>query len=225
MPSYLFLMGIIGLFAALGLVLHVTLNRRRKTIAHTISLIAIGAGLFFGAGVFGRQNEQLEGFFFDMLLGLAGGALIHYLVAKIIGPLIVGRLWCGWGCWTFAVMSLLPFKRSKGQAKEAPYSSALRSVFFLFSFGLVAFLVWKIGYAPGTDWKTTQAHLWYIGGNVLYFSAGAILAFIYKDNRAFCKILCPITVFLKISGRYPSSRSAGRPWPAIPAARASKDVR
>ena len=201
MPSYLFLMGIIGIFAALGLFLHRTLSRRRKTIAHTISLIAIGAGLFFGAGVFGRQNEQLEGFFFDVLLGLAGGALVHYLVAKIIGPLIVGRLWCGWGCWTFALMNLLPFKRSKGKAKEAPYS-ALRYVFFLFSFGLVAFLVWRVGYAPGADWKTTKAHLWYIGGNVLYFGAGAILAYAYKDNRAFCKILCPITVFLKISGRF-----------------------
>ena len=201
MPSYLFLMGTIGVFAALGLFLHRTLSRRWKTLAHSISLIAIGAGLFFGAGIFGRQNEQLEGFFFDVLLGLAGGALVHYLVAKIIGPLFVGRLWCGWGCWTFAVMNLLPFKRSKGKAKEAPYS-ALRYVFFLFSFGLIAFLVWRVGYAPGADWRTTKAHLWYIGGNLFYFAAGAILAYSYKDNRAFCKILCPITVFLKISGRF-----------------------
>ena len=131
MPSYLFLMGIIGVFAALGFYLHRTLSRRKKTIAHTISLLAIGAGLFFGAGVFGRQNEQLEGFFFDLLLGLVGGALVNYLVAKIIGPLVVGRLWCGWGCWTFAFLNLLPFKRSKGKAKEAPYS-VLRTVFFPF---------------------------------------------------------------------------------------------
>lgn len=135
-----------------------------------------------------------------MFLGLTGAALVHYTVAKIVGPLIVGRLWCGWGCWTFALLNLLPFKRSKGRAKEAPYSIA-RYAFFALSLGLVAFLVWRIGYAPGADWKTTQAHLWFIGGNILYFGAGTILAFAYKDNRAFCKILCPITVFLKTTGR------------------------
>lgn len=140
MPSYLFLMGSIGLFAALGLIFHRSLDRKRKTLAHHISLLAIGFGLFFGAGVFGRQNEQLEGFFFDLLLGLAGGGLIHYLLAKIAGPLIVGRLWCGWGCWTFAFLNLLPFKRSKRKANEAPYSP-LRTALFLFSLGLVAFLV------------------------------------------------------------------------------------
>lgn len=201
MPSYLFLMGAIGLFAALGLFLHRTLDRKRKPVAHRISLIAIGAGLFFGAGVFGRQNEQLEGFFFDLFIGLAGGALVNYLVAKIIGPLLVGRLWCGWGCWTFAVMDLLPFKKSKGKAQAAPYSAA-RTLFFAASLVLVYVLVRWVGYSPGADWKTTQAPLWFIGGNIVYFAAGAILAFIYKDNRAFCKILCPITVFLKLFGRF-----------------------
>ncbi len=212
MPSYLFLMGAIGVLAAFGLFLHRVLDRRRKTLAHHIALLSIGFGLFFGAGVFGRQNEQLEGFFFDLLLGLAGGALVHYLVAKVIGPFLVGRLWCGWGCWTFAVLNLLPFKRSKGKANPAPYS-VLRSAFFLLSFGLIAFLVWGIGYSPGTSWKTTQAHLWFLGGNILYFGLGTILVFIYKDNRAFCKILCPITVLLKISGRFSLLKIGGTSVP------------
>ena len=37
----------------------------------------------------------------------------------------------------------------------------------------------------------------FLAGNVLYYIAGITLAFIFKDNRAFCKYLCPITVFLK----------------------------
>jgi ferredoxin-type protein NapH len=212
MPSYLFLMGAVGAFASLGLFLHRTLERRRKPIARHISLIAIGAGLFFGAGVFGRQNEQLEGLFFDLLLGLAGGAVAHFIVAKIVGPLLVGRLWCGWGCWTFAVMNLLPFKKSKGKAKAAPYS-ALRTVFFVVSLLLVYFLVRWLGYSPGADWKTTQAHLWFIGGNLLYFAAGTVLAFVYRDNRAFCKILCPVTVFLRISGRFSLLKIGGTSVP------------
>lgn len=37
----------------------------------------------------------------------------------------------------------------------------------------------------------------FIIGNALYYAAGIVLAFIFKDNRAFCKYVCPITVFLK----------------------------
>lgn len=37
----------------------------------------------------------------------------------------------------------------------------------------------------------------FIIGNLLYYAVGIILAFKLKDNRAFCKYICPITVFLK----------------------------
>lgn len=37
----------------------------------------------------------------------------------------------------------------------------------------------------------------FLAGNALYYISGIALAFIFKDNRAFCKYLCPITVFLK----------------------------
>ena len=36
----------------------------------------------------------------------------------------------------------------------------------------------------------------FLAGNALYYIAGIALAFAFKDNRAFCKYLCPITVFL-----------------------------
>ena len=37
----------------------------------------------------------------------------------------------------------------------------------------------------------------FVAGNVLYYAVGIILALTLKDNRAFCKYICPITVFLK----------------------------
>ncbi len=36
----------------------------------------------------------------------------------------------------------------------------------------------------------------FIIGNVLYYVVGITLAFVCKDNRAFCKYICPITVFM-----------------------------
>ena len=37
----------------------------------------------------------------------------------------------------------------------------------------------------------------FIIGNVLYYAVGIAMAFAFRDNRAFCKYICPITVFLK----------------------------
>lgn len=37
----------------------------------------------------------------------------------------------------------------------------------------------------------------FIIGNLIYYGLGITLAFIFEDNRAFCKYICPITVFLK----------------------------
>lgn len=37
----------------------------------------------------------------------------------------------------------------------------------------------------------------FLVGNLLYYAVGVILALRFQDNRAFCKYICPITVFLK----------------------------
>ena len=37
----------------------------------------------------------------------------------------------------------------------------------------------------------------FLAGNAVYYISGIVLAFVLKDNRAFCKYLCPVTVFLK----------------------------
>ena len=43
-----------------------------------------------------------------------------------------------------------------------------------------------------------QIMFWaFLVGNILYYAIGIILAFAFRDNRAFCKYICPITVFLK----------------------------
>ena len=37
----------------------------------------------------------------------------------------------------------------------------------------------------------------FIVGNALYYIVGIALAIALQDNRAFCKYICPITIFLK----------------------------
>ena len=43
---------------------------------------------------------------------------------------------------------------------------------------------------------------WFLIGNALYYLVGITMAVILKDNRAFCKYVCPITLLLKITSRF-----------------------
>ena len=64
------------------------------------------------SGLVALQNMQLEGLF--LFPGIFSGAIIHYSIARVFGPLIFGRGFCGWACWTAMVIDLLPYDRCKG---------------------------------------------------------------------------------------------------------------
>ena len=53
--------------------------------------------------------------------------------------------------------------------------------------------------------------MWFLGGNAVYYAAGIALAFVLRDNRAFCKYLCPIAVPLKLSSRFSLLKVKGDP--------------
>ena len=116
-----------------------------------------------------------------------------------MGPILFGRGFCGWACWTAMVLDYLPYKRNKSGRIAAKWES-LRYVHFGFSLLLVLVLWFFFQYGPT---QMGQAELvWLVSGNAFYFASAIILAFALKDNRAFCKYLCPITVLLKITSRF-----------------------
>ena len=61
---------------------------------------------------------KIEGFWYYLFAGVFEAATIHYAVAKIFGPLIFGRGWCGYACWTAMVLDLLPYKIPKNPRKK-----------------------------------------------------------------------------------------------------------
>jgi polyferredoxin len=79
--------------------------------AGRLTLFLVGAFLIGFAIFIGKENTQVEGAIFGLLTGVVQMSVIHYLIAKIIGPVLFGRMWCGWACWTVMVLDLLPFKR------------------------------------------------------------------------------------------------------------------
>lgn len=176
----------IGSCLALGTVLF---TAGKKYARHFVQL-AVGFYMLIYLGLISQENMQIEGFWYYLFLGTFEAATIHYAVAKIFGPLLFGRGWCGYACWTAMVLDFLPFKTPlKPRIKKL---GLLRYLTFTFSLLLViALFLFKVAHL-----EKIMLYLFIIG-NILYYLSGIILAYIFKDNRAFCKYLCPVTIFLK----------------------------
>jgi ferredoxin-type protein NapH len=174
-------------------------------LGRRLALFMIGAFLFGFAGIWGAENIQIEGFFFGLLTGVFQAAVVHYLIAKIFGPVLFGRMWCGWACWTVMVLDLLPFTRPSGRLPGR--WGWLRYLHFGLSLGLVLLLFTVFGFRDGVTGQT--AVIWFLVGNALYYAVGVSLAYGLKDNRAFCKYVCPVVVPLKLATTFSLLRVQG----------------
>ena len=170
---YLFNFSYIGVSIALGVFLYI---RKYKHARRVVQLL-VGLYMLVYLGLICNENMQIEGFWYYLFTGVFEAATIHYAVAKIFGPLIFGRGWCGYACWTAMVLDFLPYKVPQKPRKKLGW---IRYITFAASLIFERVMFWA-----------------FIVGNVVYYAVGIALAFAFKDNRAFCKYVCPITVFLK----------------------------
>ena len=183
---YLFNFSYIGCSISLGLFLYA------KKVKHARSVVQFLVGMYMllYLGLMSNENMQIEGFWYYLFTGVFEAATIHYAVAKIFGPLIFGRGWCGYACWTAMILDLLPFKVPQNPRKEK--IGVIRYVMFTLSLIFVGSLfLLQVGNLERIMFFS------FLIGNILYYLVGIGLAFLLKDNRAFCKYICPITVFLK----------------------------
>ncbi len=187
---YLFNFSYIGISISLGMFLFIKKYRHARRIVQLL----VGLYMLVYLGLINRENMQIEGFWYYLFSGVFEAATIHYAVAKIFGPLIFGRGWCGYACWTAMVLDFLPFKTPRQPRKKIGwirYITFAASLIFVSALFLVR--------------AANLEHIMFIAfiiGNAAYYAAGIILAYTFKDNRAFCKYVCPITVFLKPMSYY-----------------------
>ena len=182
---YLFNFSYIGISLSLG----IFLLGRKYPYARRIVQLLVGLYMLVYLGLINRENMQIEGFWYYLFTGVFEAATIHYAVAKIFGPLIFGRGFCGYACWTAMVLDFLPYKTRVLPRKNIGW---IRYLTFALSFLFVSTLfLLKVG-------NLERIMFWaFLIGNLAYYLVGIPLAFLFKDNRAFCKYICPVTVFLK----------------------------
>jgi polyferredoxin len=195
-----------GLAPALAYYLGLPSHRRikgRRAVTVVLGLGMLGAALARAA--YQQSVVQVEGLFFELLTGVFGAAALHFLLAKLVGPLLFGRVYCGWACWTGMLLDLLPYRVSKGRLggfwRRLPYAHLGASV------ALVAGLTLGLGYRPGA----AGAVAWFLGGVALYYALGVALAVALKDNRAFCKYACPAGLLARPAARFSLLKVAGDP--------------
>ena len=167
---YLFNFSYIGTSIAIGLFLFA---RKQKYARHVIQF-AVGLYMLGYLGFLQHENMQIEGFWYYLFLGVFEAATIHYAVAKIFGPFIFGRGWCGYACWTAMILDLLPFKTPASSRRKWGF---IRYIVFVGSLIFVSSLFLL-------HVQNIEQIMWYsfLIGNLIYYVVGIALAFICKDN-------------------------------------------
>ena len=102
---YLFNFSYIGISISLGLFLYIKKVKNARRVVQFL----VGTYMLVYLGLISNENMQIEGFWYYLFTGVFEAATIHYAVAKILGPLIFGRGWCGYACWTAMILDLLPW--------------------------------------------------------------------------------------------------------------------
>lgn len=199
----------IGLSITFGCLLGIRKKGIKKDIGRRICLLMIAPLFLVFLGICQRENLQLEEFVFYFLLFLQTGLIIrvfvHFCIAKVFGPLIWGRGFCGWACWTAALLEWLPIKENR---KIAPQLTHYRYLALAISLLLPLTFVW-LGY----DWITMHINetaqkgilvygkpgslIWFLISNIVYYLVAILLAFKFRKKRAFCKIACPVSLIMK----------------------------
>lgn len=187
---YLYNFSYIGTCLTIGVYLYV----HKVKYARNMVQFAVGTYMLVYLGIMCNENMQIEGFWYYLFSGVFEAAVIHYLLAKILGPIFFGRGWCGYACWTGMVLDLLPYKVPKEERKNMGY---IRYTVFALSLIFVSSL-----FIFNVKNMNKIMFFAFIIGNAIYYIVGILLAVILKDNRAFCKYICPITVFLKPASKY-----------------------
>ena len=134
---YLLNFSYIGFSIALGLFLFIKKYRH----ARRVTQLLVGLYMLLYLGLACNENMQIEGFWYYLFTGVFEAATIHYAVAKIFGPLIFGRGWCGYACWTAMILDFLPYKIPRQPRKRIGW---IRYIVFIVSLVFILFLASNI---------------------------------------------------------------------------------
>jgi len=100
---------------------------------------------------------------------------------------------------TAAILDWLPMK------KKGAFPHKLENIRYLAlaaSVALPLYLVFVLGYDVRDSYIGKAELGWMMGSNLVYYVLAIPLAYLFKDRRAFCKVLCPVSLVMKVPSRF-----------------------
>lgn len=143
--------------------------------------------------IFRKTSFQMSQVVFDLFAGVLSGAVTHVLMAKLLGPLLFGRSFCGWVCWNAFVFDIVPVKKKKVQINQ---------LYFRFKYVTLAivlilpFILLLMGYGFTSRYGQLR---WLLTENAVIYLLGIWLSVWLGDRRAFCKYLCPAGALMTLT--------------------------
>ncbi len=190
--QYLFLFAGMGLLVTVFDVVMRFLPQYRQLFRRSIQAL-IGGIIFFGISLGAKVNFQFAGVIFDIYAVVITGALIQFILARLVLPFFIGNAFCSWVCWDGACFELAGNVTVKSSMPKHR-SSVIAFAYLLLIFILASAAV-KYGNPAYDDGKRLG---WIIAENAAILFLGIGLSRFW-GSRAYCRILCP---FLTISGLF-----------------------
>lgn len=168
----------------------------RRGIQILLALLLFGGlSLYFGV------NFQFEQIFFDFQAGIVTGALIQFVIARLIIPFLCGNAFCSRVCWDGAVFEALnPQKPITIKRKEW-----LAWLYIALLIGITVLVSWQFTNPADPNFDNANILLrrnWIIGQNIFIISVGLIMSYV-GGSRFYCRMLCPFmtisSLFYKLS--------------------------
>lgn len=199
--GFLILFPWIGAAVSIGMHLQQTWPKNKKLVGRKVSILLILPALLLFVPIANKENFQLEGVILIVLAGYFSKGFIHYAVAKLFGPFLWGRGFCGWACWTAAVLDWLPIHKPKTATVSAKMKN-IRYLTLFISILVPVAAIYIFHYNVRASYLYKAELTWMMAGNLAYYLLAVPLAFYFTDNRAFCKMVCPVSLVMKVPSRF-----------------------
>ena len=158
------------------------INKFKPNMGRKISLTLIALVFLLFLGLYQHENLQIEEtviyFAYFISTGIFTRVLIHYAIAKVFGPFLFGRGYCGWACYTAALLEWLPINENKKIPEKCTY---IRIPVLVISL-LIPFILVANGYDyinKHIELPKTYQFIWFLVGNIMYYVIGVLLAIIF----------------------------------------------
>lgn len=169
-------------------------RRQKPVISTRIAFLLMFTLFYWGFHFLARRTSfQLNQAVVNLAVGIFAGAVTHVALAKIFGPLLFGRAFCGWACWNAGVFEILPAGEVKKRLPEKCY--VIKYPILMLAVLVPMILAWQGGDYQGGTFQFKSL----IIINMAIYVIGIFAAWKMGDRRAFCKYLCPSAALMTIT--------------------------